>query len=289
MPRRQTRRRKIRHLNKTPTISVSKIKTPLRKTPLRKTPSRKTPSRKTINQISTITPVNISRPPNNDTYDRPTIFFDNDIHITSGLEEKCNNIVTIKVYESQFTTQIKSIDENILPPDFRKNPAYFYYKSILDLAELPIDIYGGLQQMDMEKIEKWLADSHNYRERTAIFDFDRTISIIDGFDPTAEIRGKFSEKEHMEFLCGGQQRIEWLQNFFKLLQNNDIKIKICTNNPGCSADRMIQFMRVLDVFLENNDIICAVVENDKDENLINSNIDNSSKYKITALKKRNFC
>lgn len=225
-------------------------------------------------------------PPSSEKYDKPIIFFDNDIRITSPFLEKCSKIITIKVYESNQVIPLKAIDENKFPTEIPTNPAYLYYKSNYDLAELPCDIYGGLQEMDKSILQKWLVDSDFHTERIAIFDFDRTITIIDGFDPVAEIRGQFTQDEHMEFLCGGRQRLSWLQNFFSILTSNNIDIKICTNNPGCSVDRMKTFMNILGVSLNSDDIVCAVVEDNIHEDLKNTNITQSSKYKITALGKR---
>jgi hypothetical protein len=259
-----------------------------RKTPKKLSVKKYSNTRKTVKN-RTPTPYPIT----NEKYDKSIIFFDNDERIISGFLEKCTKIHTIKVYESEFTTPLILIKENMLPPEIYSNPAYLYYKSNAELAELPYDIYGGLQTKDLIILKKWLIDSEinsdSYKNRVAIFDFDRTISIIDGFDPLAELKGQFTTNEHMEFLCGGQKRLYWLQDFFQILTSNNIDIKICTNNPGCSANTMIKFMSVIGLTLTDSDIICAIVENNIDENLVQTDIHHSSKYKITALIKRDFC
>lgn len=269
------------------TVAVSNIKSETATAPqVVPTYTRiRTPSRRTIKNR---TPTPYSSPANQK-FNKPVIFFDNDARITLGFKEKCSGIITIKVYESDSVAPLNTLPDSTFPPEILKNPAYNYYKSSANLYDLPCDIYGGLQQADVPIIKKWLKNSDSNELRTAIFDFDRTISIIDGFDPKAELKGVFSVAEHMEFLCGGEKRIKWLQNFFLILASNNVRIKICTNNPGCSADRMISFMNVLGVELNTEDIVCAVVEADIHENLKNANIHHSSKYKITALTKRGFC
>jgi hypothetical protein len=273
---------------KTVKTSVKLIKNTKNKIHSNTTRTRRTGRTTTVAPLTTpSTTASVIPTPNSiEKYDKPIIFFDNDIRITSGFLDKCSKIITIKVYESDQVVPLNTIDEQKLPPDIPTNPAYLYYKTNYDLAELHYDIYGGLQEIDRSIIQKWLVDSDMFEERTAIFDFDRTITIIDGFDPVAEIKGQFTQDEHMEFLCGGSHRILWLKDFFSILMSNNINIKICTNNPGCSYDRMKTFMNILGVSLKSDDIVCAVVEDNIHEDLKNANIPHSSKYKITALEKR---
>ena len=112
-------------------------------------------------------------------------------------------------------------------------------------------------------------------EKIAIFDWDRTITVIEGMIkiPHSMI------PDMIVYLCGGDERLARLQEMFRELHGKRVEVFILSNNP--SADKsnseetfelFKQLLKILDPNMEEDHIIgCIRKINDKKTKLTKSN------------------
>ena len=205
---------------------------------------------------------------------KPSIFFDNDPHHIDQVED-CRNILCIKVPGIDgLPREIDFMD--LSDEDFTEHLG----DATGNMIEFLIwanggerDLFDSTSGMNVEHLSllhRWLDESINFRERWAIFDFDRTISKIEGF---GSYRGGMSgindsfirnnpgslpirAEEYMSYLCG-KSRIPLLRNIFETCIRNDVKIVILTNNGACITDPTLitEFMSVLGVY--DFELVCS--------------------------------
>jgi hypothetical protein len=193
------------------------------------------------------------------------IFFDNDSKHIQEVEQ-CRNITCIKVpgidgmppevgfmemSDDEFSDHLGDASGNMINFLLWAN----------DGERDRFDSTSGMTVEHQGILQRWLEESSNTPERWAIFDFDRTISKIEGFGSAVGgitgINRKFkaqkeglpiTAEEYMIYLCG-KSRLSLLKNMFGLCIRNGVQIVILTNNGACITDPQIivDFMNVLDV------------------------------------------
>lgn len=196
------------------------------------------------------------------------IFFDNDRRHIEEVED-CRNIICIKVPGMEGLPREMGVME-LSDEDFIEHVG----DASGDFINFLVWVNGGEQDrfdptsgMNIEHerlLVRWLEESANRRERWAIFDFDRTISKIEGFASVGGgiqglndlFRRPISAAEYMTYLCG-KSRIQLLTRMFQLCKDNYVKIVILTNNGACTTDRQLiaDFMKVLGV--QHFQLICS--------------------------------
>lgn len=139
------------------------------------------------------------------------------------------------------------------------------------------DIGSGFSDADLETLNGWIGEGrHLHTPRFAIFDFDRTISQIEGF-ATAPTKSPFkgiagfnahlaqygfkppiTVKMYMTYLCGSD-RLELLEEAFDRCRLNGINIVILTNNGACVTDPLIMhdFMSVFGLGVGDFTLLCS--------------------------------
>jgi hypothetical protein len=175
------------------------------------------------------------------------IFFDNDPKHIQELQNYCNN--SIKLVLVGGTTGSTSNIIKPLPEVYRtdfgaigegKNPYYDFLNGQRDTY----DELSGFKEEHEEILDAWIAET-NGKKRTAMFDWDRTISKIEGYlFPTGPYSiqdfRKFYNKptttaEHInQYLCGGIQRYNYMKSIMQKCKDNGIDIVIVSNNGMCT-------------------------------------------------------
>ncbi len=89
------------------------------------------------------------------------------------------------------------------------------------------DAVAGIQQRHYDNILKpWIA-SRGIGPHIAVFDWDRTITVIEGIYPVSDII-----EDALNYVCGGTTRVAMLRQMFQELVDKNIHIMILTNNTG---------------------------------------------------------
>jgi len=146
------------------------------------------------------------------------------------------------------------------------------------------DELSGLRQIDYDKLKSWIQMTPS-TQRYAIFDWDRTITKMEGMIidfPTKDGRKdgtladyieyiteyykpfdasfKFTTEMYMQYLCGAD-RMELLRSIFKECLENHLRIVILTNNSGCktTGKPFDELMKTVGVEIKDFDIVCSVL------------------------------
>lgn len=181
----------------------------------------------------------------------PVIFFDNDMAKIAQVLSKCKQIELVRVGESAVhATNATVINGNYEPLWIGHNindNAYTQLNAFLPDGHMFFDIYSGMQSREFQILNDWVARSAALEvQRTAVFDWDRTLTMVEGvrmpYPPPGTIRGVIAGyypgavpdnyvEDMLIYSCGGLQRLNSLRNMFAYLRENDIAVKILTNNP----------------------------------------------------------
>lgn len=211
-------------------------------------------------------------------YNKSSIFFDNSSEHIEEVED-CRNILCVKIPaidglpEKTSFMDLSNIDFVDHLGDASTNMINFLIW-VNNGESDRFDVSSGITKEHAKIFYKWLDESRYRSERWAIFDFDRTITKIEGF---ASLRGgmrmlnryykeyaktqgavaePISPQEYMTYLCG-KSRLGLLENMFESCKNNGVNIVVLTNNGACITDPtlIIEFMSVFGV--TDFELICS--------------------------------
>jgi hypothetical protein len=145
-----------------------------------------------------------------------------------------------------------------------------------------LDNASGIQEQQVIRLKEWV-DTESARNRShlvAIFDFDRTLSMIEGGYFLAdsmyamkklivELAGKQEQLElyipgltvkgYAEYLAAGHERMAMLQDMFDYLYDHNVKVILLTNNGNCPKARNL-FREIMMVYTRGRhvEIVCGV-------------------------------
>ena len=206
------------------------------------------------------------------------IFFDNDEKHINEVRE-CPQIRCIKV---PGVKNIKEISIDI--PEFathKNGVPELFIEVVAPKRKDLFDIGSGFNVEHYDILYDWVVEGVSLpsNERYAIFDFDRTITQIEGFispprgkslSPGMAGFGQFLQKWDkykslditplmmMTYLCGAD-RLPILQSAFDLCKDNGINIVILTNNGICTIDPLLLYdvMSVFNLRKEDFILLCS--------------------------------
>jgi hypothetical protein len=193
---------------------------------------------------------------------KSAIFFENSAEQRAGIIERCPSVKVIKdsldeaPADSEFI--IVDISETEPPPTFPVTRLPFYdefneYIVRNNIASETYDPVSGVQERHINNILRpWIA-SRKAGPHVAIFDWDRTTTVIEGIRIKSGITGfEFIGGDPTQYyidllthVCGGDVRLAELQVMFQELLTAGIHIMFLTNNPSgkyTMFDEMIQVL-----------------------------------------------
>jgi hypothetical protein len=160
------------------------------------------------------------------------VFFDNDKNKIDEVVQACGNIIKgIQIPETSAagaSEKFGSLQMNLLRTKL-KNKAYFDYTT----KTYPSDVYdikSGIQDSHLAECDMWLDETKGVR-RAAIFDWDRTLTMFEGFG--FDTYGGFTFEDLLRYLFGGDERYEKLQAYLQKLHSQNVELIILTNNGAC--------------------------------------------------------
>ena len=137
---------------------------------------------------------------------------------------------------------------------------------------------NGIDTLDIKELKIWSSMENNNLKKI-FFDWDRTLSVCDGFYSIEKYTKKELE-EYIMFLFGGPKRFEEIQKLFEFLHKHHVKIYILTNNNAASIKnkkRRIFFLKIisfLDPLFYDKNLLYGLKYNDifdKNYKLLKSN------------------
>ena len=199
------------------------------------------------------------------------IYFDNDGRMISRVSSVCPTIRAVQVDESTPHNPKHPRTSPILDQLLEHVPASNPYRQFVSAVSDSegYDPVSGLNDAHFAMVNAWIAETEGSPTRYAIFDWDRTISKIEGFilPPSPHSIGQTVEwakplvsgvrraaitfleeitPDHvLEYLCEGQERVTKLKTMMANLVSAGIEIVILTNNPGCKETSFLELVRAL--------------------------------------------
>lgn len=185
------------------------------------------------------------------------IFFDNDANRIAEVGAFCNTIRLVPVRETEglrptlftaehFEDYIDSLDYNT------------YLDAIQDVGIVSdlLDPVSGIEDDHIEVFDAWLEETEDIPNRVALFDWDRTITVIEGF--YGEDLAQFvAAREVIEtplstwredallYLCGGAERLTKLRAMFTRAHAAGVQNVVLTNNSACGEDNFTNLVEHL--------------------------------------------
>jgi hypothetical protein len=210
----------------------------------------------------------------------PAIFFDNDMAKINDVRGMCNNIELVKVPETETailyadpTARVITYPALWTGYDLTANS---YYKFLNVHGHSKFDIRSGMQIPEFTIINDWVQRTQMLGPaRKAIFDWDRTLTMIEGatFPPVPpgppitlrQAVGQYAPysvaaggpgiapanyvEDMLIYSCGGLYRLQSLRNMFAYLRENGVDIVILTNSGACLPDRAPYFQEVINALV----------------------------------------
>jgi hypothetical protein len=198
------------------------------------------------------------------------LFLDNDHEHILDLQKNITPLKTIEVDEikpNPFATglspKISYIDHFV-----KKNNKYANLSN--QVGEEPYTPSNGITKDNIKSIDKWLLHSANVKIKIVLFDWDRTISVVEGFFPHPKLT-EFLE-DTMEYLLGGKERIQMLQLLFQKLVGKKVHVFVVTNNPAAFTARplFLKMIKYVDPDFVDKNLICSAEEKSKSIALMKS-------------------
>jgi hypothetical protein len=206
----------------------------------------------------------------NDTKSIAILFLDNDNQHITDLSKHIKFLEVVKVDDS-LPNPLRS--GSLLKRSYTK---YFVEKrnkyAILSerVGEEPYIPSNGINNSDIKTIDKWLKKSAKIATKIILFDWDRTISVVEGFLSTSKIADFLQDT--MEYLLGGGKRVETLRSLFKKLHKNKVHVFVVTNNSAAENLRklFLAMIKYIDPVFEDDNLICSASSNSKTVALLQS-------------------
>ncbi len=206
------------------------------------------------------------------------IFFDNDRNKIANVADKCPAIRGHAVPETAYEIHGSPLNfpplKNIINAAGGENNSYVkFLRKNLVTYDYYDPISGINPVVHRPVIEEWLHTLEMPATSIIIIDWDRTMTIIEGFyncdydifknDPrTRELFATFTKEQLYEdmlrYLLGGDERLVGLRSIFSII--GDLKIHICilTNNGSCSSNLFKELVnQLMPESVENLFIACS--------------------------------
>ena len=189
------------------------------------------------------------------------IFFDNDHTRLEQVASICRDITLVEVPETQplHPTSILNMEvENPFMEYFWRlesgGNAYVQTLYELGFTDELFDPVSGIEVPHIEQLNAWLEETHDIPHRAALFDWDRTITKMEGYvDACLQhtlLESRSVEYERMIedaliYLCGGEGRLSMLRAMFRNLHERGVELFVLTNNTGCGSVNFTNLMKKL--------------------------------------------
>ena len=185
------------------------------------------------------------------------IFFDNEHQHIADFTKKLPAIESIKVNDTNLpyypSSRLDVLGSDVNVYIMSENLGDNFYVKLLEKMD-NIDNYdklSGISNKEISKLKNWVERTASQERRAAIFDWDRTITKIEGatLPKTNEnitltdyfltnsygvpTEGVNIVEDYLTYLCGGKARLTSIRNMFNLCKDNNIDIIILTNNGAC--------------------------------------------------------
>lgn len=121
------------------------------------------------------------------------------------------------------------------------------------------DPTSGIRQEHCDFIKRWVNEKPSTSKLSVLFDYDRTLTVIEGTNLT-----EIDNEGFVEYYLGGIARVTMLRDLFTFLYERNVKMYVLTNNTACGSRALDSLFRevVLEIFSPYPvEIICGQAYN----------------------------
>ncbi len=191
------------------------------------------------------------------------IFFENSLAQRRGITSNCQSasVVVNRLTEappsSKFVIVAIPETEPVIPRNVTGIDFYRpdnLYITTHNIRQEYYDPVCGIRENHITKIlNPWIASRPAEGTHVAIFDWDRTVSLVEGVFLEDASQGERREyyNQMLEFICGGAARLAMLKAMFRNLLDNEIQLIFLTNNLSGTKPT---FSEMIDALLDNDPV-----------------------------------
>ncbi len=171
------------------------------------------------------------------------LFLDNDFTQIRLVRASLPRIETIHIPESevprpQSLSEIQRQLESLSGQSFTTNR---YIERAFRIRQKPQHLYdpvSGIQESHIAHVDSWIQRTYGSPHRALLIDWDRTLTMFEGYigDDEGGIIGNRIEyyEDLLMFLLGGASRLSAIRAMLRRAHDAHIDIYIVTNNGGCN-------------------------------------------------------
>jgi hypothetical protein len=193
----------------------------------------------------------------------PVIFFDNELRNCQDMRDYVKNCTSVYV------------DDKSKPDEYSSGKDYMEKQAIagniyaqMTMRELGPELHickGITDEIISKQLSPWIEQTQGAEKRFAVFDWDRTISVVEGLAiprgfPYKTITEDAFIADMTNYVLGGEPRKQMLIHMFQNILEKDIEVVVLTNNPSA-----MQNMKQRNTFLK---MIKIIIPQFNDDNLL---------------------
>ena len=178
------------------------------------------------------------------------LFLDNDSTQIRLVRTALPRIETIHIPESEtlrpqplsdIQRQLESITFGLSGLSGQSFTTNRYIERVSRIRQNPQHVYdpvSGIQESHIAQIDSWIQRTNGSSKRALLIDWDRTLTVFEGYigDDEGGIIGNRIEyyEDLLTFLLGGASRLAAIRAMLRRAHDAHIDIYIVTNNGGCN-------------------------------------------------------
>jgi hypothetical protein len=192
------------------------------------------------------------------------IFFDNKKDHLDEVHTKHRNIKLVKIPDYRGSYYPKPLPMNSGPlKTLIDSLGPNAYVDLLKSHHIDADAYdpgSGIEQNHIRILNRWLTNTNDSKEhRAAIFDWDRTLTKVEGFYPLYKGQERHMFEDTLLYLFGGHKRLLKIRGMFQHLADEGVEIFILTNNEASITTFYKRMIHVLSPHIPLENIVCATL------------------------------
>lgn len=184
----------------------------------------------------------------------PVIFFDNEMRNCQDMSRNVKNCASVYV------------DDKSKPDEYSSGKDYMEKQATdgniyaqMTMRELGPELHvckGITDEIISTKLTPWIERTHGAENRFAVFDWDRTISVVEGLAIPSRFPYKGIDEDKFiadmtKYVLGGDARIQMLIHMFQNILEKDIEVVVLTNNPSAmpNARQRNTFLKMIKIII----------------------------------------
>jgi hypothetical protein len=195
----------------------------------------------------------------------PVIFFDNEDRNCDDMKSNVKNCASV------------CVDDKSKPDEYSSGNDYMEKQAIAgniyaiitrkELGPEPHICKGITDEIILKQLTPWIEKTQGDENRFAVFDWDRTISVVEGLAIPRGFPYRGIEEDKFiaditSYVLGGKFRIQMLIHMFQNILEKDIEIVILTNNPSAlqNTKQRETFLKMIKIIIPQfnpDNLLCS--------------------------------